>query len=62
MKKDMDTDFLSMCKEVNEKRFNELEYIYYVPVYKEGLTSQSRHLRHGVKAILVLIGYMLLLQ
>ncbi|HOV17444.1 MAG TPA: hypothetical protein PK145_00285 [Candidatus Dojkabacteria bacterium] len=37
MKKDMDTDFLSMCKEVNEKRFNELEYIYLCPVYKEGL-------------------------
>ncbi|NLE30847.1 hypothetical protein GX618_01050 [Candidatus Dojkabacteria bacterium] len=37
MNRDMLRDFISECKEENEKRFNELEYIYLCPVYKEGL-------------------------
>ena len=37
MKRDIETDFVSKCKEVNEKRFDELKYIYLCPVYKEGL-------------------------
>ncbi len=37
MHRDMDTDFLSKIKEVDSERFEELEYIYLCPVYKEGL-------------------------
>jgi hypothetical protein len=37
MHQDQATDFITKIKEVNEKKFNELSYIYLCPVYKEGL-------------------------
>jgi hypothetical protein len=37
MERDMQTDFVKKCKVVNKGRYEELEYIYLCPVYKEGL-------------------------
>ena len=37
MNRDMETDFLSKIEEVDGDRFEELEYIYLCPVYKEGI-------------------------
>lgn len=37
MNRDLKRDFIAECKDADETRFNELEYIYLCPVYKEGL-------------------------
>ena len=37
MKRDIATDWMKKIKEVNEKRFNELRYVYLCPVYAESL-------------------------
>ncbi len=37
MERDLRTDFISKCIEENKERFDELEYIYLCPVYKEGM-------------------------
>ncbi len=37
MKRDLGTDFMQKIKDVNPKEFEEIQYIYLCPVYKEGL-------------------------
>ncbi|KKP75962.1 MAG: hypothetical protein UR73_C0030G0002 [candidate division WS6 bacterium GW2011_GWF1_35_23] len=37
MKRDISTDWMKKIREVNEKRFNEIRYVYLCPVYAESL-------------------------
>ena len=37
MDRDLQTDFVKKIKEVNRERFEQLQYIYLCPVYKEGI-------------------------